>query len=92
LALSSTPAAILLGGSVAASIHAGRATIRPISTVGTAGLGNPVLAGRGRGSLALTLAPFVVPVLAGLAVAELAALIVVMWRRRAVTPRDGPPR
>jgi hypothetical protein len=78
-----TLAAILLGGSVAASIHAGRATIRPISTVGTAGFGNPVLSLlEDLGSLGLTLAAFVIPVLAALAVVALVVLILVAWRRR----------
>ena len=79
----STLATILLGGSVAASIHAGRATIRPISTVGTAGMANPVLSLiEDAGSLVLTLAAFLVPVLAFLGVIALVVLIVVLWRRR----------
>ena len=78
-----TLAAILLGGSVAASIHAGRATIRPISTVGTGGMANPVLSLiDDAGSLVLTLAAFLVPVLAFLGVIALVVLIVVLWRRR----------
>ena len=88
-----TLAAILLGGSVAASIHAGRATIRPISTVGTAGMANPVLSLiEDAGALALTLAAFIVPVLAAVAVIGLAVLIAVMWRRRLVTRRRATPR
>lgn len=78
-----TLAAILLGGSVAASIHAGRATIRPISTVGTGGVGNPVLSIiEDIVSAALTLAAFIVPVLAALGVIAVVVLIVVLWRRR----------
>jgi Domain of unknown function (DUF4126) len=78
-----TLAAILLGGSVAASIHAGRATVRPISTVGTAGMGNPVLSLiEDVGAVGLTLAAFIVPVLAGLAVIGLVVVIVLAWRRR----------
>ncbi|HKP20637.1 MAG TPA: DUF4126 domain-containing protein, partial [Thermoleophilaceae bacterium] len=78
-----TLAAVLLGGSVAASIHAGRATLRPISTVGTGGVGNPVLSMiEDVVSAALTLAAFIVPVLAALGVVALVVLIVVVWRRR----------
>lgn len=78
-----TLVAILLGGSVAASIHAGRATIRPISTVGTAGMANPVLSLiEDAGSVVLTLAAFIVPVLAVLGVIALVVLILVLWRRR----------
>jgi hypothetical protein len=97
-----TLAAILLGAGTAESIHAGRATIRPISTVTTAGFGNPVLSlFEDLGSLGLTLAAFLVPVLAALAVVALVVLIVVVWRKRrrrhdapatAVTPRSAPPR
>ena len=78
-----TLAAILLGGSVAGSIHAGRATIRPISTVGTAGVANPVLSlVEDAGSIVLTLAAFLVPVLAVLGVIALVVIILVLWRRR----------
>jgi hypothetical protein len=78
-----TLVAILLGAGTAESIHAGRATIRPISTATTAGLGNPVLSLlEDLGSLGLTLAAFIVPVLAALAVIGLVVLIVVAWRRR----------
>ena len=77
-----TLAAILLGGSVAASIHAGRATIRPISTVGTAGMANPVLSLlEDLGSLGLTLAAFILPVLAAVGVVALVVLVLVAWRR-----------
>jgi ABC-type proline/glycine betaine transport system permease subunit len=78
-----TIAAILLGGATAESIHAGRATIRPLSTAATGGLGNPVLSAlEDLGSLGLMLAAFIVPVLALLAAIALAVLIVVAWRRR----------
>jgi hypothetical protein len=78
-----TLAAILLGGTTAESIHAGRAAIRPISTATTAGIGNPVLSLiEDLGSLGLTLAAFLLPVLAALAVLALAVLIAVFWRRR----------
>jgi hypothetical protein len=78
-----TIAAILLGGATAESIHAGRATIRPLATATTGGLGNPILSTlEDLGSLGLMLAAFVVPVLALLAAVALAMLIVVAWRRR----------
>jgi hypothetical protein len=78
-----TLAAILLGAGTAESIHAGRAAIRPISTATTAGLGNPVLSVlEDLGALGLTLAAFIVPVLAAAAVIALVVVIVVLWRRR----------
>ena len=78
-----TLGAILLGAGTAESVHAGRAAIRPISTVTTAGFGNPVLSlFEDIGSLGLTLAAFALPVLAAAAVVALAVLMVVFWRRR----------
>jgi hypothetical protein len=78
-----TLVAILLGASTAESIHAGRATIRPLSTAATAGIGNPLLSlVEDLGALALTIAAFVVPVLAALAVVTLGVLLLVLWRRR----------
>ena len=78
-----TLAAILLGAGTAESIHTGRAAIRPLSTVGTGGIGNPVLSFvEDLGAAGLTLAAFLVPVLAAVAVIALAALILLAWRRR----------
>jgi hypothetical protein len=78
-----TLGAILLGGVTAESVHAGRAAIRPLSTATTGGMGNPVLSfSEDLGALGLTLAAFVVPVLAALAVIALVVLIVLAWRRR----------
>jgi uncharacterized iron-regulated membrane protein len=44
------------------------------------------------GALGLTLAAFIVPVLAALAVLALAALILIAWRRRRRRPRAGATR
>lgn len=78
--------AILLGGGTAGVVHAIRAAVRPVSTVGTAGLGNPVLSlGEDVGSLTLVVLAFAVPVIA---VALLVLLVVPLvlrirrWRAR----------
>lgn len=77
-----TLVAALLGAGTAESIHAGRAAIRPLSTIGTGGVGNPVLSLlEDAGSALLTLAAFLVPVLALLLVVALAVAIVLAWRR-----------
>ena len=77
-----TLVAALLGAGTAESVHAGRAAIRPLSTVGTGGVGNPVLSLlEDAGSAVLTVAAFVVPVLALLLVVALAVAIVLAWRR-----------
>ena len=71
------------GGSTAGVIHAARAAIRPLSTTGTLGVGNPVLSLlEDLGSATLVLLAFVAPVLAVLALAALAIAGAVAWRRR----------
>ena len=74
---------LLAGGSTAEAVHAARAAIRPVSTVATAGIGNPVLSLlEDLGSALLTLFAFVVPVLAVLALIAGLVLALLLWRRR----------
>ena len=74
---------LLAGGSTAEAVHAARAAIRPVSTVATAGIGNPVLSLlEDLGSALLTLFAFVVPVLAVLALIAGLVLALLIWRRR----------
>ena len=73
---------LLAGGSTAEAVHAARTAVRPLSTVTTGGIGNPVLSLlEDLGSALLTLFAFVVPVLAVLAVVALLVLGLVLWRR-----------
>jgi hypothetical protein len=78
--------ALLLGGSTAGVVHAIRAAVRPVSTAGTAGLGNPVLSlGEDAASLLLVVLAFAVPVLAVVLLVLLVvplALRVRRWRAR----------
>jgi hypothetical protein len=77
-----TLVALLLGGGTAESIHAGRAALRPLSSVSTAGNANPVLSLlEDAGSAFLVVAAFVVPVLAFLLVVGLLVAIFLAWRR-----------
>jgi Domain of unknown function (DUF4126) len=88
-----TLVALLLGGGTAESIHAGRAALRPLSSVSTAGSGNPVLSLlEDAGSAFLVVAAFVVPVLAFLLVVGLLVAIFLAWRRlqRARAARRAP--
>lgn len=72
----------LLGAGTAETIHAGRAAIRPASTATTAGVGNPVLSLlEDAGSAALTVAAFVIPVIAFAVALGLVVTIVLAWRR-----------
>ena len=57
--------ALVLGAVVSGTVHAGRAGLRPASTVGTAGVGNPVLSAlEDVGSVVLTVLAFLLPLLA----------------------------
>lgn len=73
---------LIAGGTTAEAVHAARSAVRPLSTVGTGGIGNPILSLlEDLGSALLTLFAFVVPVLAVLAVVALLVLGLVLWRR-----------
>jgi hypothetical protein len=77
-----TLVAVIAGGTTAEAVHAGRAALRPASTVTTGGLGNAILSViEDVGSGLLTLFAFVVPLLALLLVIALLAALVVLWRR-----------
>ena len=77
-----TLVAVLAGGATAEAVHTGRAAVRPASTATTGGVGNPFLSLiEDAGSALLTLAAFVVPVLAALFVIVLLVAIVLLWRR-----------
>ena len=74
--------AVALGAVTAAMIHAGRSTVRPVSTATTGGLGNPILSlGEDAGSLALVVTAFVLPVVALLLVIALAVGFFSLRRR-----------
>lgn len=74
--------ALVLGAVVSGTVHAGRASIRPVSTAGTGGVGNPVLSLiEDLGSVGLTLLAFLLPLIALLALAGLGWLMFRGWRR-----------
>lgn len=91
--------AVVGGGGLAASVQAATTVSRVGSTMFTGGLGNPIVAtGELFGSLGLSLAALLVPVLAFLLAAVLLALLIVFavrrMRRRAgsggqVVPAEG---
>ncbi len=71
-----------LGASVAGSLHATRATIRPASTTLTAGAGNPVLSlGEDLSSAALSVLAVLAPLVGFLALLVVAVTAVLWWRR-----------
>jgi len=77
-----TAAAVLLGAITAGTVHLGRATLRPASTVTTAGAGNPILSlSEDAASGVLVVAAFLVPLVALALTIALVAAIVVAWRR-----------
>jgi len=71
-----------LGATVAGSLHATRATVRPASTTLTAGAGNPALSlAEDAASAALSVLAVLVPILGALALLAIVALAIRWWRR-----------
>ena len=71
-----------LGASVAGSLHATRATVRPVSTTMTAGAGNPVLSlAEDLVSAALSVLAVFAPVLGAICLLAVVVLAVLWWRR-----------
>jgi len=71
-----------LGASVAGSLHATRATVRPVSTTMTPGAGNPVLSlAEDLASAALSVIAVVAPVLGVICLLAVVVLAVLWWRR-----------
>lgn len=82
-----TGVAAVIGAVLAGGVHGARAAVRPASTAGTAGTGNPVLSLLEDGaSAALTAVAFLVPVIAFLMVLGVLAALLAGWRRL----RAGP--
>ena len=71
-----------LGASIAGSLHATRATIRPASTTLTAGAGNPLLSlAEDIGSAVLSVVAVFAPLLGALVLLALIAVAGLWWRR-----------
>jgi Domain of unknown function (DUF4126) len=83
-----------LGASLAGSLHATRATVRPASTTLTAGAGNPLLSlGEDVVSAVLSVLAVLVPVLGAIVLLVVLALAVMSWRRvRRTLQRRRTPR
>ena len=75
--------AFIVGALVAGTVHAARATVRPVVTVSTAGMGNAVVsAGEDAAAVAITVASLLVPVLAAFLIVCLVLAVFWLWRRR----------
>ena len=82
-----------LGASVAGSLHATRATVRPVSTTMTAGAGNPVLSlVEDVASAVLSVVAVLAPILGAICLLAVVGVAVLWWRRvRRSRPRRAPP-
>jgi hypothetical protein len=82
-----------LGASVAGSLHATRATIRPVSTTMTAGAGNPVLSlAEDVVSAVLSFVAVLAPLLGAICLVAVVVVSVGWWRRvRRSRRRRGDP-
>jgi uncharacterized protein DUF4126 len=76
-----------LGATVAGSLHATRATVRPASTTLTAGAGNPVLSFAEDVSSAVLSVVAVLAPLVGLLLLLVVAVVAVLWWRRIARAR-----
>jgi Domain of unknown function (DUF4126) len=73
---------VLLGAGTAGTVHTGRAAVRPASTATAAGVGNQVLSLlEDAASFALTIAAFVILVIAFAVALGLVMTILLAWRR-----------
>jgi Domain of unknown function (DUF4126) len=80
-----------LGAAVAGSLHATRATVRPVSTTMTAGAGNPVLSlAEDIGSAVLSVVAVFAPILGAIGLVVIVVVAVAWWRR--VRRRSGRVR
>ena len=86
-------AGLLAGALVSGSLHAGRATVRPVSTATTAGTGNPLLSlGEDVGSAILTALAVLAPVIAVVVLLGLVYALFRAWRRLGEINRGRPAR
>lgn len=77
-----TIVSLVVGALVAGSVHAGRSSLRPVSTATTGGLANPAVSfGEDVTAGVITALAFVVPVLAAALVLAVLVALVVVWRR-----------
>jgi hypothetical protein len=74
-------ASLIAGALVAGGVHSGRASVRPLSTAGTAGAGNPLLSlGEDVISVVLTAVAFIAPFIAFVLVIAVLVAIGLSWR------------
>jgi hypothetical protein len=84
---------LLAGALVSGSLHAGRASVRPVSTATTAGTGNPLLSlGEDIGAGVLTALAVLVPVLAVVVLLGAVVALYRAWRRLGELNRGRPAR
>ncbi len=77
-----TIVSVILGGGTAGALHLTRSAVRPVSTVTTGGVGNPVLSLlEDVAAIVLTVLALALPILAALALVGVVAALAVAWRR-----------
>lgn len=79
--------AFFIGALVAGTIHATRATVRPIVTASTAGTGNAVVsAGEDAAAVTITIGSIIAPLAVFVAIVFIIVIMVaLLWRRRRVS-------
>lgn len=83
--------ALIGGGGLAGTVHLGNAAVRTMSTVGTAGIGNPFFSTlETLGATALSFLSLLVPIFAALAIVSIVAIGWVVWSRKRKTHAAKP--
>ena len=87
--------ALVIGAATGGSLHLARSAVRPLSTVSTAGIGNPILStAEDVTSAVLTALAVLIPILAIIGIAVVVWLLWKLWRKagRALGPSPRPRR
>lgn len=80
---------LVLGATTGGGLHLARAAVRPMSTIGTAGVGNPIMSfGEDLTAGLLTALAFIIPILVAVALVLVVWFVWRLWRRagRALAP------
>ena len=84
---------LVLGATTGGGLHLARAAVRPMSTVGTAGIGNPILSfGEDLTAGSLTALAFIIPILVAVALVLVVWFVWRLWRRAERALASGSAR
>lgn len=84
---------LVLGATTGGGLHLARAAVRPMSTIGTAGVGNPIMSfGEDLTAGMLTALAFIIPILVAVALVSVVWFVWRLWRRAGRSLAPGSAR